>query len=76
MRMPALYNRLGDRSGEASAVRGLGDLERGLGRNEQARTAYEDARILYQQLGDRSGEADVLRGLADLERRLSRDEQE
>ena len=37
----------------------VGDLERGLGRNEQARAAYDDAEILYKEVGDRSGRAEL-----------------
>jgi tetratricopeptide (TPR) repeat protein len=50
-------------------------LERGLGRIEQARSAYDEARILYKQVRDRLGEANLLRGLGDLERGLGRTEQ-
>ncbi len=44
-------------------------------RNDQARSAYEEARTLYKQVGDRLGEANVLLGLGDLERTLGRNDQ-
>jgi hypothetical protein len=53
-------------------LRGLGGLESRLGRNEQARTAYDEARTLYKQESNRLGEANVLAGLGDLESRLGR----
>ena len=46
---------------------GLGELERTLGRNDQARDAYAKARTLFKQVQDLQGEATVLLGLADLE---------
>ena len=46
---------------------GLGELERTLGRNDQAREAYGEARTLFKAVGDRLGEANVLLGLGDLE---------
>jgi tetratricopeptide (TPR) repeat protein len=68
MTRPAPFSRqVGDRHGE--------DLERGLGRHEQARSAYDEARTLFKQEGHRFGEAHVLRGLGDLERGLGRHEQ-
>ena len=45
------------------------------GRNDQARSAYEEARALFKQAGDRLGVANVLRGLGDLERMLGRNDQ-
>ncbi len=49
-------------------LRGLGDLERKLGRNDAARDAYAEARTLYRQVEDRLGEANVLLGLGLLEK--------
>ncbi len=46
-----------------------------LGRNDQAREAYGEAKTLYKAVGDRPGEANVLRGLGDLERTLGRNDQ-
>jgi tetratricopeptide (TPR) repeat protein len=46
-----LYQQVGDRRGEANVLRGLGDLEHVLGRNDQARTAYDDAAQLFGSLG-------------------------
>ena len=56
-------------------LRGLGDLERKLGRNDEARTAYTEARSLFKAVGDRLGEANVLRGLGELESKLSRNDE-
>ena len=46
---------------------GLGDLEQKLGRHEEARRAYTDARVLYRAEQSHLGEATVLRGLGHLE---------
>jgi tetratricopeptide (TPR) repeat protein len=43
--------------------------------NEQARTAYDEARTFYKQESDRLGEANVLAGLGDLESTMGRNEQ-
>jgi hypothetical protein len=45
------------------------------GRNEQARTAYDEARTLCKQLNNHLGEANVLFGLGSLESGLGRSEQ-
>src|SRR5215469_6939392 len=45
----SLYHELGDKLGEANALRGLGDVERLLGRNDQARPNYNDARSLFSR---------------------------
>jgi predicted RNA polymerase sigma factor len=34
---------------------GIGDLESSLGRNDQARAAYDEALPLYKAVGDRLG---------------------
>ena len=49
------------------ALEGIGQEESFLGRDEQARVAYADARARYQAEQNRLGEATVLRGLGDLE---------
>ncbi|TKB95671.1 MAG: tetratricopeptide repeat protein [Nitrospira sp.] len=68
----ALYVKLGDRQAQANVLRGLGDLESLLGRNEEAQTAYTEARSLYRVVGDRLGEANVLNSLGHLESKLGR----
>ena len=40
-----------DRLGEANVLRGLGDLERSLGRHDQARKNYYQAAQVYETLG-------------------------
>jgi hypothetical protein len=50
-------------------------LERQLGRNDQARADYNDARTLYQQLNDKRGEANTLYRLGDLESGQGRNDQ-
>jgi Flp pilus assembly protein TadD len=44
-------------------LRRLGALERKLGLNDEARTAYGDALALFKQVDHRLGQANVLRGL-------------
>jgi tetratricopeptide (TPR) repeat protein len=70
-----LYKAVEHRLGEADVLRGLGDLERMLGRNDQTRAAYTEARALYKAVEHRLGEANVLLGLGGLERTLSRYDQ-
>ena len=48
-------------------LRGLGHLDRTLGRNAEARTSYIEARRLYRDVQDRLGDANVLMGLGELE---------
>ncbi|MGE4265425.1 MAG: tetratricopeptide repeat protein, partial [Desulfovibrio sp.] len=55
-----LYKAVGDRLGEADALRGLGDLEYKLSRNKEARDAYDKSSLLKKAEGDRLGEANVL----------------
>lgn len=43
--------------------------------NDEARTAYTEARTLYKQEQNRLGEANVVLGLGDLERKLGRNDQ-
>ena len=62
---------MGDRLGEANVLVGFGDLERTLGRNEQARAAFTEARALFKAVEDRLGEANALLGLGRLEASLS-----
>jgi hypothetical protein len=57
---------VGDRPGEADVLAGLGDLERGLGRHEQARSAYDEAAQLFGSLGMMTYRGEVLRAAADL----------
>jgi hypothetical protein len=45
------YRQESNRLGEANVLRGVGDLEIKLGRNEQARTAYDEAAQLFGSLG-------------------------
>jgi tetratricopeptide (TPR) repeat protein len=69
-----LFQKVADRLGEAQVLRGLGDVDRGLGRNDEAREAYTQAGTLFQKTEDRLGEAQVLRGLGELERMLGRND--
>ena len=46
-----------------------------LGRHDQAREAYAEARTLFRAVENRLGEANVLRGLGDLESKLGRHDQ-
>ncbi len=51
-----------NRLGEANVLLGLGELERGLGRNEQARTAYDEAAQLFGSLGMMNYRDEALHG--------------
>jgi tetratricopeptide (TPR) repeat protein len=59
--------RLGDISGQANVLRGLGDLEWCTGHTEFARTNYESSLALFRKVGERPGEASVLLNTATLE---------
>jgi tetratricopeptide (TPR) repeat protein len=61
-----------ERIGEANVLSSLGELEYALGRKDQARAMYTEARTLFQAVEDRHGEARVLLLLGDLERTLGR----
>ena len=61
------FRRANDCQSKADKICGLGDLERKLGNNKEARDAYSHARALYQQVGDRLGEANTLMGMGRLE---------
>ncbi|MDQ4032775.1 MAG: tetratricopeptide repeat protein [Actinomycetota bacterium] len=63
-----IYRRLGDRRGEAEALRGLGEVERRVGGYAQAREYHSQALSLARELGDRRGEVEALRGLGHIER--------
>ena len=54
---------------------GLGDLEQKLGRNDEARKAYNNAITLYKGVDNKLGEANALRGLGDLEQELGRNDE-
>lgn len=58
------------RRGQAHVLVLLGEQEFKLGRPDQARAAWEEAKGLYRAIGDRLGEANVLRWLGELERHL------
>ncbi|MGH4007755.1 MAG: tetratricopeptide repeat protein, partial [Pseudonocardiaceae bacterium] len=64
----ALARHLGDRQGEASALWGLGEVERLVGEYGQAREYYTQALTLARDLGDRGGEVDALWGLGEVAR--------
>ena len=61
--------------GEANVLLSLGEFERDLGRYNEARTAFTEARSIYQAVNDRLGQANVLIGLGRLERKLNRHDQ-
>ena len=70
-----LFKAVEDRHGEAQVLRGLGDLERELGRNDQARAAYTEARRLFKEAEDPQGTAQVLLVLGALDYTMGRDDQ-
>ena len=59
----ALYQDLGDRRGEADALRNLGRVRYVTGDYPAATDLLERALALYQDLGDRRGEAGALHDL-------------
>ena len=61
-----LFIKTGNTTGQAQVNLYLGDLERMLGRNEEARAAYDKALPLYRAEQSRLGEADTLRGIGRL----------
>ena len=56
----------------ASALHVLGDLERRLGRVDEARGLYDRALVLFERQQDGLGQANALKSLGDLESRLGR----
>ena len=62
----------GDQSGQASALRKLGDLRRAAGHVEGAREAYSKAKYLYQLAGNSEGAAGLLLTLGNMEARQLR----
>ena len=59
----AIFQDLGDRNGEASALNNLGTVYRSLGQYPQARDNSDQALAIFQDLGDRDGEAKALNNL-------------
>jgi len=53
----ALYRRLGDETGEAAVLNGLGRVEQMSGRYEQAAGYHRRAMVLLERTGDRAGQA-------------------
>jgi tetratricopeptide (TPR) repeat protein len=62
----ALYRQVGDRLGEATCLRSLGDVALRGGDHTAAREQHEAALALYRQVGNRLGEANCLKGLGDV----------
>jgi tetratricopeptide (TPR) repeat protein/transcriptional regulator with XRE-family HTH domain len=61
---------LDDQCGQVDALWGLGEVERCVGEEGQARTHYTQALALARELGYRRGEADALGGLGEVERQV------
>jgi tetratricopeptide (TPR) repeat protein len=61
------YRHLGDRRGEAEALRGLGEVEWLVGEYGKAREYYTQALALARKLGHRQGEAEALWGVGEVE---------
>ncbi len=72
---PAQPSRKAGLQGKGDKALAEAERQRMLGRNDQARAAYGEARTLYKQVEDRLGEANVLLGLGELERTLGRNDQ-
>jgi tetratricopeptide (TPR) repeat protein len=62
-RAVALFTELGDRHGEAGALRNLGAALQGVRRFDEAITAHQRAAALFTELGDRHSEGVALRNL-------------
>ncbi|MET9227255.1 tetratricopeptide repeat protein [Lentzea sp. NPDC003310] len=61
--------RLGDREGEAKALRGLGRIHREMNHYTAARERFDAAILLSRELGDHNGEGRALHNLGSLARR-------
>lgn len=57
------FTELGDRCGEADALRGLGTTCLSMKRHEAAVSCYQQALGIYRELADRSGQAAALNGI-------------
>jgi tetratricopeptide (TPR) repeat protein len=66
----AIYRHIGDRRGEADALRGLGDVEFLVAEYGQAREYHTQALALARQSSDRRGEVNALWGLGQVERHV------
>lgn len=58
------YQRLGDKTGTALVLQGLGQIALSLGDRALAQTHYEQSLALYRDLGNKTGIAGLLNGLA------------
>ncbi|HVB23809.1 MAG TPA: tetratricopeptide repeat protein, partial [Ktedonobacteraceae bacterium] len=67
-----IAERTGHPGRQANLLQSLGDLERRLGKIDEARAHYDAALPLYRSERDRLGEANLLQSLGDLERRLGK----
>ncbi|MES2945229.1 MAG: tetratricopeptide repeat protein, partial [Pseudomonadota bacterium] len=63
-----IYRATGNRSGEADALQGLGNVARMQADNDTARSHFQQALDIYRASGSRSGEAYALRGLGHVAR--------
>ncbi len=57
-----------DLSGHANCYQAIGDVQRALGKLDDALESFEKARASYQQLGDRFGEAKCCQAMGDVQR--------
>jgi tetratricopeptide (TPR) repeat protein len=60
-----LYRQMGDRQGEADALRSIGKVLQFLAHYQEALEQCQQALQLYRQVGDRLGEANALFGIGD-----------
>jgi tetratricopeptide (TPR) repeat protein len=60
----ALFRAIGERSGEAAALNGLGSISIDLGENREALEYYNQALSISRAVGDQQGEMSTLNGIA------------
>jgi tetratricopeptide (TPR) repeat protein len=60
----AIYRKIDNYRGEATALCGLGDARMALGQLKEAEDLYTAALVLFRQMNDQQGETEVLSSIA------------
>jgi tetratricopeptide (TPR) repeat protein len=68
----AVYDAIGDRLGQATSIRSLGDVAYARARYDEAAERYEQALVVYDAIGDRLGQATSIQSLGDVARMRAR----